>query len=579
MYALLSALLSTTARVMTLRLAILPLLLLLAACASTPALDGQTEALEGFSSPESALNYHLTLGDIALNQRDYPAATDAYMAAMTLSDDPEVAEQATRLALHTERHPEAMRAARRWAALVEDDTRPYEGELVAALRSGDLASGHRLTASLLQMWGAPDESAFRSLGRLLLDEEDRAAVVELMLRVVRRYNVATAWEVTALAALRADDQDVARRAVARARVLDPESTQAAMLEARIMTLSGDEERGLALMHAVVEENPDDPSLRFTLAGLYLNLRRYDEARAILEQVVQQAPAYLDARWTLALLLLQQRDMDAAEPQFRALLADPVRRHDVPYYLGGVYELREDWQAAFEWFDEVEYGENRYTARVKAAQMLFRLGRFDEGRERLTLLRADQPAERLRLYRIEAELLMQAGKDAEAMAVFEETIEHFPEDPGLIYTRALAREQLGMLEGAIADLRRVNELLPDNAEAQNALGYVLADRGDASQWEEARALIERAVEQEPDNAAFIDSKGWVLYRLGELEQAREWLARSWELMKNPEVGAHLGEVLWKLGDRDSAEAIWAEAAAVDAEHAVLVETLRRLKQSE
>ncbi len=579
MYALLSALLSATARVMTLRLAILPLFLLLAACASTPVIEGQTEALEGFSSPESAINYHLTIGDIALNQRDYPAATDAYMAAMTLSEDPAVAEQATRLAIHTERYLEAMRAARRWASLVEDDTRPHEGELVAALRSGDLASAHRLTAALLQMWGAPEDSAFRSLGRLLLDEEDREAVVELMLRVVRRHDVATAWEVTALAALRAEDQEVARRAVARARILDPDSSQAAMLEARILTLSGDEERGLALMHAVVEENPDDPSLRFTLAGLYLNLGRFDEARANLEEVVEQAPAYLDARWTLALLLLQQRDVDAAEPHFRALLADPVRRHDVPFYLGGVYELREDWQSAFEWFDGVEFGDNRHTARVKAAQMLFRLGQYDEGRERLALLRADQPAERLRLYRIEAELLMRAGQDEDAMAVFDETIQHFPEDPGLIYTRALARERLGQIAGAIEDLRRVNELLPDNAEAQNALGYVLADRGDASQWDEARALIERAVEQEPDNAAFIDSKGWVLYRLGELEQARIWLARSWELMKNPEVGAHLGEVLWKLGDRDAAEAVWEEAAAVDADHSVLVETLQRLKGDE
>lgn len=554
--------------------------LFVAACAGGPAhapavAEPQDDAQ--FSSPDAELNYRLLLGEIAVSRNELASAADEYLRAMALSEDPGIAERAVQLALHLERTDDAARAARRWRALDPEATGPLEVEVIIALRDGDTTRAQQHVAALLERLGGPSEAGFQALGRILVDEPDRTATVQLMQRVSARYDHAAAWQVLGLLALRAQDHAVARAAAQRARVLEPESTQAAVLEARVLALSGDTERGLALMRATVAEHPNDPTLRFALAGLYLAAEQNTEALFELEQVVATVPAYTDARWALAVLLTQMGELEAAEPHFTALLADPLRRWDIPYYLGGIREQRGDLHGALEWFDQVEWGDNLLNARIKAAHMLMRLGHPEDARVRIEHLHRDFPDERARLYRIEADWLAGAGDDAGALAMFDRALAELPENRGLLYARALQYERMGRVDDAIVDLRRVHALDPDNAEAQNALGYVLADRGPPQALQEARALIARAVAQQPGNAAFLDSMGWVLYRLGDLESARVWLERAWSIAPDAEIGAHLGEVLWRQNQRDAAHAVWERAAGLQPDHPVLVETLGRLAQ--
>lgn len=552
--------------------------LALTACAATPPAEdapADTAPLE-FSSPSAALNYHLLMGEIAMSREQFDEAADAYLAAMPLADDAGVAERAAQLTLHAGRLDDARSAAARWRALEPAASGPSEVELVVALRADDAQLAYRHAEELLERWHAPHEAAFQGLGRLLVDEAELDPSIQLMQRLTERYNVAPAWQVLGLLALRAEKHAIARTAAERARLLDPESPQAALLEARVLVTMGEGERGLALMRATVAEHPDDPTLRFALAGLYLALQDYTDATNELEQVVAQAPAYTDARWMLAMVLLQTGEVDGAEQHLRELLADPVRRWDVPYYLGGVYESREDWDAALEWFDQVEWGDNLLNARIKAVQMLWLLGREDDARTRLGHMQADFPRQSARLHRVEAELLNRAGRPTDAIAVYDRALLHAPDDVSLLYARALQHERVGDFDAAVADLRRVYTLDPDNAVAQNALGYLLADHGEPSDWDEARALIALAVAQEPTNAAFLDSMGWVLYRLGDLEAARDWLLRSWQAQRDAEVGAHLGEVFWHLDQREAAREVWLDALRLDAEHPDLIETLERLE---
>lgn len=527
-----------------------------------------------FSSPESALNYYLMIAELAADDGEYQDALDAYLVAMDLTDDAGVAERTANLALHTGRIADAWDAARRWRELEPDADGPIEVEAIAALRRGDIAAARVRVDRLLERWGARDHDVYRTLARLFYDEADPAAVVELFRGIAEDTRASAAWQVTGLLALRAQDLDTARHAAERARTLEPASSRAAVIEARVLVASGETEKGLALMRATVAENPDDPTLRFTLAGLYLNARQFDDALNELEQVVAEVPSYMDARWTLGLLLLQREEPDAAEPHLRALLADPTRRPNVPYYLGGVYEVKGDHATALEWFDQVASGEHVIDARIKGAQMAFLLGDIEGGRTRLANARGEFPEQGIRLFRAEAQLLEQNGDDDAALAVFAEAVRAMPGEASLLYSRALFHERSGRYEAAIADLRRVHEMRPDSAEAQNALGYLLADRGPPHALAEARELIASAIAQEPANPAIIDSMGWVLYRLGDLAAAREWLERAWTQQRDAEVGAHLGEVLWQLGERGAAREIWSAAAAIDGEHRVLVETLER-----
>jgi Flp pilus assembly protein TadD len=65
-------------------------------------------------------------------------------------------------------------------------------------------------------------------------------------------------------------------------------------------------------------------------------------------------------------------------------------------------------------------------------------------------------------------------------------------------------------------------------------------------------------------------------MGDLKGAVEHLRRAYVGRPDAEIGAHLGEVLWRLGERDEAERVWQEALKSHPENETLQNTLKRLR---
>jgi uncharacterized protein HemY len=76
---------------------------------------------------------------------------------------------------------------------------------------------------------------------------------------------------------------------------------------------------------------------------------------------------------------------------------------------------------------------------------------------------------------------------------------------------------------------------------------------------------------------MDSLGWVLYREGDLKGAAEQLRRAYVGRPDAEIGAHLGEVLWVMGQRDEANRIWQESLKASPDNETLQKTIKRLKR--
>ena len=102
---------------------------------------------------------------------------------------------------------------------------------------------------------------------------------------------------------------------------------------------------------------------------------------------------------------------------------------------------------------------------------------------------------------------------------------------------------------------------------------MADR--TERLEEALEYIKRAAELVPDDPAILDSLGWVSYRLGKVQDALKWLGMAFEKLEDAEIAAHYGEVLWKSNQQEKALEVWNIGKKLNAEHPVLVETLKRL----
>jgi Flp pilus assembly protein TadD len=213
--------------------------------------------------------------------------------------------------------------------------------------------------------------------------------------------------------------------------------------------------------------------------------------------------------------------------------------------------------------------------MRTANAIAKQGRLDEARAFLKKVAADHPDEQAQLTVAEAQLLREAQRHQDAFQLLSEALQKEPDQPELLYDVALTAEKLERFDLLESHLRKLIQVRPDHAHAYNALGYSLAERN--MRLNEARTLIERALEISPDDYFIMDSLGWVLYREGDLKGAAEQLRRAYDGRPDAEIGAHLGEVLWVMGERDEAERVWQESLKSSPENETLQKTIKRLKR--
>jgi Flp pilus assembly protein TadD len=238
------------------------------------------------------------------------------------------------------------------------------------------------------------------------------------------------------------------------------------------------------------------------------------------------------------------------------------------------ERRKDFTGAESWLAKVDGGDDLIGAQARRASLLARQGKLQQARELLRGLPERNAEDKKQKLLAEVQLLRDAKQYQPAFDLLAQASAAAPDDGDLLYEQAMVAEKLKRMDEMERLLRRLIDLKPQNQNAYNALGYSLADR--KVRLEEARTLIRKAVELAPDDPFIADSLGWVEYRMGNMAEASRILEAAYKSRPDPEIGAHLGEVLWTSGQRDRAVQIWKEASAADAENETLQETLKRLR---
>jgi tetratricopeptide (TPR) repeat protein len=238
------------------------------------------------------------------------------------------------------------------------------------------------------------------------------------------------------------------------------------------------------------------------------------------------------------------------------------------------EQRGDFKAAESWLAKITDPQRALEVQSRRASILAKQGKVAQARELIRQVPERSPQDARAKIAAEAAVLRDVKRWLDAYEVLDAGTKSFSEDADLIYEQAMMAEKLDKLADMERLLRRVIELKPDNAHAHNALGYSLADR--QQRLPEAKQLVARALELSPGDPFITDSLGWVEFRLGNHEEAARLLRQAYASRPDVEIGAHLGEVLWALGQRDDARRIWREAKGRDAANDVLRETLSRLR---
>jgi tetratricopeptide (TPR) repeat protein len=539
------------------------------------------------------LFYEILMGEMTTRSGDPGSGYALVLDAARRLRDGKLFQRAVEIALQSRSGDAALAAARAWQETLPTsrDARRIELQILIALnRISETVEPLRAEVAATSQIERPLLMAViaRNYSRAA-DKKLAASVVEQALsdELKNPASGGLAWATVGRLRLNAGDATGALEAARQGQEIDPASDAPAALALEMI------DPGQPLAEPIVtrylNNNPKAaPDLRIAYARVLVENRRFNDASTQLQAVTSSRPELAEPWLLLGSLQMQAKQDAAAEASIKRFIelsgspankdadaTDRKRGVSQAYFaLSQLAERRKDYTAAERWLSRVDGVEEVVAAQTRRAALLARQGKLPQAREVIRALPERTAEDKKQKFLAEVQLLRDAKQYQAAYDMLAQASAASPEDSDLVYDQAMVAEKLNRLDDMERLLRRLIELKPESQNAYNALGYSFADR--KIRLDEARTLIQKAVQLAPDDPFIADSLGWVEFRLGNTDEAIRILEAAYKTRPDPEIGAHFGEVLWTVGQKDRAVTIWKEALLSDAENETLQETLKRLR---
>ncbi|MDH0863517.1 tetratricopeptide repeat protein [Mitsuaria sp. GD03876] len=584
-----------------------------AAHAQSPAPTPAQAPAEAASAPASAASepvvnsdldapmfYQLLIGEMELQGGQPGTAYQVLLDAARRSGDEELFRRVVQIALQARAGDQAVIAARAWRDAVPTSLEAHRTliQLLALLNRP--AEVPPILRSLLALTPADGRGpVIASLPGLFQRNPEPARIQEAFEPLLRETAARPETRFASLLVLAqfAKNADHAETALihVRAAAKDfPDREEPLLMALELLPRRPEAE---ALITAELQAKPDKQALRLAYARALARAQRPGDAAREFRILTQESPDEPGHWLALGSLELDLQHPDAAEDALqrylklvdkpassslaeRAIAAAGLDRADKEAKLQGqlllaqAAEMRGDYKTAEKRLSGLEATPGNLDITFRRASLLARQGKLDEGRKLLQQLPETREQDRRARVLAESQLLRENKQWQAAYDLLGTAIKQSPEDADLIYEQSMMAEKLGRATEMEALLQKVIQLKPQHYHAYNALGYSLADRNERLQ--EARDLISKALSFAPGEPFIVDSMGWVEFRLGRLGEAERLLRQAYGSRPDPEIAAHLGEVLWAAGQQDEARRILADAARRDPRNEALQAAMQRLQ---
>jgi tetratricopeptide (TPR) repeat protein len=527
--------------------------------------------------PDTELNQELLfkflMSEIAAQRGDVQLAAQGYLDMAKSTRDPRLAKRATEIAAYGRLQSQALEAARLWLDLDKNNPQARQTLAVLLVSSNKLSEAKPLLEALITADGNA-AAGFMQLNSMLAKHPDRNAVLAITKELAKGYpQLPEAHFAVAQAAFSAAKYDEAAAEIMQALDMRPDWEIGALFNAQLLQQRGSTDKAIEYLQGFLRSYPKSREVRASYARLLLNNKELKEARAQYQLLLEDQPTNADIVVTIGLLSLQLNEFESAETWLKRGLELKYRDPDsLRFYLGQVCEERKRFDEAMKYYTSVQGGDQFVPAQARYAFLLGRQNKLAEAREYLQNVQTANDEQRALLIQAEAQLLREAKDYQQSYDLLNKALQRQPENVDLLYDSAMAAEKLDRIDVVEANLRKLIALKPDHAQAYNALGYTLADRTD--RLKEAKGYIDKALKLSPDDPFILDSMGWVLYRLGDSKQALAYLQRAYTQRPDPEIAAHVGEVLWVRGQQQEAEKVWRDASKENPDNELLQATMKR-----
>jgi len=559
------------------------------ACAQIPAAPAADAAAEPPPQPtalDAELFYQLLLGELDAQGAEPAAGYALILDAARKTNDPALYQRAVDMAFQARSGDAALQAAKAWkqAFPTSREANRYVLQILVALNRVP-ESADPLKAEIALADPKERNAALAAVPRIyarVSDKKQAATVVEQALAdyLAQPATAAAAWTAVGRLRLAAEDSAGALEAARRGQAISPRNEGPALLALELMDPKLPQAEDVVKRYM---EGKPLPEMRMGYARALLDQQRYGDASQQLKIVTTEKPDYPEAWLVQGTLQLQDNQDAAAEASLKRYIelaksqrsGEEKSRGLAQAYLSlsRIAEKRKDYAMAGAWLDRIDNQQDLIAAQQRRASILARQGKLEEGRKLLRSLPERNPGDaRLKLL-AETQLLRDNQKYKAAYDLLAKANAKPPIDPDLLYDQAMLAEKMNDLPDMERLLREVIAAKPDYQHAYNALGYSLAERN--LRLPEAKELVQKALALAPGDPYISDSLAWVEYRMGNKAEALRILDTAYKARPDADIAAHLGEVLWSMGQRDRAQAIWKEGLLLNSENDTLQETLKRL----
>ena len=519
--------------------------------------------------------YDLLVGDVALGRNQFKIALDNYSRQARLTADKEVIALAHRIAEYVRDQTVQMEMALLWVDTSSDDPEAHKAALQAYLNQGDAQ-----TALTHASWLYQYHNDLDSLLLVTTTFDSPSQIASLIDSVKKlpfsREKQAITHLLTAVLEQKLGQFKDAERNARAFLAAVPADQRGLLLLSQLLHQQNRSDESIELLIDALKDKPNNRPLRLQYAR-FLATNTPKKAITQFEILRDDNPKDQEVNFLLALMQLSHGDITDAENLFEQASAKPSLRSDAQYHLGAISEQKGDISGAMSRYTQVRFGRNYIAAASRLSALLAKHRSMSQAQQYLQRMRSSQPTQAVILFQVESNLLLNAQKPSQALVVLSSGLDYFPNDPQLLYARSMVAEQQDDFVLAEQDLRAILAQDQNNATVLNALGYTMILH--TNRREEAFELITKAYQLEPKDPSIIDSMGWALFKLGKTEQALDFLKQAFEIMPDPEIAAHLGEVHWTLDNRKDASIIWQQGLQSTPDHKGIINTMLRLNVPE
>jgi tetratricopeptide (TPR) repeat protein len=315
--------------------------------------------------------------------------------------------------------------------------------------------------------------------------------------------------------------------------------------------------------ALIADSTYEDAMR-NMAQIYIQRNEYHEAIEYYRRLFD-LPSWGEVYGrTLAMLYYYDNQPAEAERIIKRLLSDDVDDYELHYYLGLVFNARDNSSLAR---IELEKSIALQPAFEECWRQICYLGikekNLDQALNDAQRFTKNMP-EKSSSWRMLGVVYTTRKEYDKSQAALRKAINIDSTDVAAWFELGSNLERQKKLDSAAVIFKKVLSLRKDDPVAANYLGYMWADKG--IKLDTAMTLIEGALRKDPGNGAYLDSKAWVFYKLDKNDSAYVYITRAMEKIDDdPVVYEHLGDILVQKGDLPGAAAAYEKCLGFNPEN--------------